>query len=540
MKLIHLKKIRVFVSVIFFVFTTILFLDLSNSIPQNFSDEILFLQFIPSLINFIGIAGIFSFGFLVILLFTILFGRVYCSSVCPLGLLQDIIIFLKRKFSKEKFIKQKFVFTKPLTKTRLVFFLSAFLLLPFGVLLGINLLDPYSNFGRIITNLIRPITIGLNNSLVFILETFNNYSVYPVEFKGVNYFSFLFSLFLFGLIIYLTLKNGRLYCNSVCPVGTLLGYVSKFSLYKIQIDEYTCKSCGVCERVCKANCIDLEKNIVDESRCINCFNCLKVCPSAGITYKFSYNKKAEKQFSQSALWQSGTTIELKSKININKRDFLKNVSFLFLGSNLVLKAQEKILVYKKSTIPVIRKNGVTPPGSTSIEFFTENCTACHLCVSACPTQVIQPAFLEYGLLGIMQPTMNYKIGFCNFDCVICGDVCPTGAITSQIIESKKLLQLGVAKFIHDNCIVYSQGTDCGACAEHCPTKAVRMVLDPEVNKNAPKIDEEICIGCGACEYACPTTPYKSIYVESNPIHKIAKKPKEEKLEEVDLKEEFPF
>ena len=141
----------------------------------------------------------------------------------------------------------------------------------------------------------------------------------------------------------------------------------------------------------------------------------------------------------------------------------------------------------------------------------------------------------------MQPLMNYKIGFCNYDCVVCGDVCPTGAITNQFIDNKKLIQLGVAKFVKENCIVYSQGTDCGACAEHCPTKAVKMVLDIEVNKKAPVINEEICIGCGACEYACPTKPYKSIYIESNPIHKLAQKPKEEELKEkVDLKEEFPF
>jgi ferredoxin len=319
----------------------------------------------------------------------------------------------------------------------------------------------------------------------------------------------------------MSINHGRLFCNSACPVGTLLGYISKLSFYKIKIDESTCKECGVCEKVCKANCIDLETNFVDETRCINCFNCLEVCPSAGITYQ---RKKAVK--------------DLPSE---SKRDFIKNVTIFLLGANLISKAQEKIKVYKESTIPVIRKNGISPPGSISLEHFNDNCTACHLCVSACPTQVIQPSFLEYGLLGIMQPLMNYKIGFCNYDCVICGDVCPTGAITNQLLDNKKLIQLGVAKFVKENCIVYSQGTDCGACAEHCPTKAVKMVLDIEVNKKAPVINEEICIGCGACEYACPTKPYKSIYIESNSIHKLAQKPKEEELKEkVNLKEEFPF
>jgi ferredoxin len=137
--------------------------------------------------------------------------------------------------------------------------------------------------------------------------------------------------------------------------------------------------------------------------------------------------------------------------------------------------------------------------------------------------------------------MDYSKSFCNYDCVICSDVCPTGAILTQETETKRLIQIGKAKFVKDNCVVYSQKTDCGACAEHCPTKAVKMEIDPEVNLKAPVLDEEICIGCGACEHACPTKPYKSIYVEGNSVHQIAKKPKTEKLEEkIDLKEEFPF
>ncbi len=218
------------------------------------------------------------------------------------------------------------------------------------------------------------------------------------------------------------------------------------------------------------------------------------------------------------------------------------LEYFFLVHKLVLKAQEKIIeVYKENTTPVIRNSAVSPPGSISIENFTDNCTACHLCVSSCPTQVLQPSFLEYGILGIMQPRMDYIAGYCNYDCTICTEVCPSGAIQNRSSESKKLIQLGKAKFIKENCVVYTQKTDCGACAEHCPTKAVRMELDIEVNKKAPHIDEEICVGCGACEYACPTKPYKAIYVEGNPVHQIAKKPKEEKLEEViDLKEEFPF
>jgi len=149
--------------------------------------------------------------------------------------------------------------------------------------------------------------------------------------------------------------------------------------------------------------------------------------------------------------------------------------------------------------------------------------------------------LEFGFSGVMQPRMDYKTSYCNYDCVVCSTVCPTGAILPRDVASKKLIQLGKAKFIEKNCVVYTQKTDCGACTEHCPTKAVRMVLDERINKKAPKIDDSICVGCGACEFACPTKPYKSIYVEGNTVHLAAKKPAEEKITEaVDLKEDFPF
>lgn len=136
--------------------------------------------------------------------------------------------------------------------------------------------------------------------------------------------------------------------------------------------------------------------------------------------------------------------------------------------------------------------------------------------------------------------MEYGSGYCNYDCVICGDVCPSGAILPIPLEQKKLSQLGVAKFVKENCIVETEGTDCGACSEHCPTKAVNMV--PYKGKLViPEVKSDYCIGCGACEHACPTKPYKAIYVDGNPIHKVAKKAETKQIDQkVDYKEAFPF
>ena len=194
---------------------------------------------------------------------------------------------------------------------------------------------------------------------------------------------------------------------------------------------------------------------------------------------------------------------------------------------------------KLSQIPEQKKHPVTPPGSVSFEHFTKLCTACHLCVSACPTQVLQASFLEYGLGGIMQPRMDYHKEYCNFECTACGEVCPTGAILPLNVEKKKITQIGKVIFIKENCIVETDGTDCGACSEHCPTKAVTM--KPHKGLFLPEVNTEICIGCGACEFACPVEPYKAIYVEGNPVHKTAQKPVSKKIDaNFDDEEDFPF
>ncbi|MBU0473459.1 MAG: 4Fe-4S binding protein [Bacteroidetes bacterium] len=518
MNLAILKKIRVIVSIIFIFAISIVFLDISFTIQPYFSQYPLYLQFIPSLLKFLSIGSIATFGFIFVIFLSLLFGRVYCSSICPLGILQDVFTFIRNKFKIKKYL-----YTKPLTKTRYFFLIISIVSFLIGTTVGLNLLDPYSNFGRIINNIVRPIIIGIKNIIVFVFESLNIYVLAPIEFKGVSLFSLMFSISILGLILFLSIKYGRLYCNSVCPVGTFLGILSKISFFKIGIIEDNCIKCGECEVICKSNCIDSENEIVDFSRCVGCFNCFDVCPSTGISYLPRYSKS-------------------KSEIpNSDKRYFIKSLAILTIGAERILKAQQKIEIYKDSTKPILRKFPVSPPGSISISNFTDNCTACHLCVASCPTQVLQPAFLEYGLLGIMQPRMDFKTGFCNYDCVACLSVCPSGAILPKDIDEKKTIQLGKSKLVKENCVVYTEKTDCGACAEHCPTKAVKMQLDPEINKKAPIITEELCIGCGACEYACPTKPYKSIYIESSAIHGIAQIPKQEKIEQkIDYKEEFPF
>ena len=160
---------------------------------------------------------------------------------------------------------------------------------------------------------------------------------------------------------------------------------------------------------------------------------------------------------------------------------------------------------------------VAPPGAQSIEHLQAKCTACHLCVSKCPSHVLQPAVMEYGLRGVMQPVMRYDKGYCLYDCTLCGEVCPTGAILPLALEQKRMTQLGHAVFHRERCVVARDGVECGNCAEHCPADAIRLQRGVD-GRMYPQIEKALCIGCGACENLCPATP-KAIEVKGYKVHK---------------------
>jgi ferredoxin len=530
MKLFSLKRIRVIVSVIFLSLTSLVFLDYRNLLPEDWINTIVYLQFIPSLLKFINIFSLGILGFIVVLVLTLLFGRIYCSTICPLGILQDVISFISRKFKKKK--KRFYRYLKPSNLLRYSLLGITTVLFLFGSILLVNLLDPYSNFGRFMTYFVKPVVVVLNNGLSIVLEKFNIYTIYPVELRKIQIEILLFPFFFLVLILWLSITNGRLFCNTVCPVGTLLGLISRFSLYKIRIEKSTCTICGLCDRVCKSSCMDYKEGKVDFTRCVSCYNCLTVCPSDSVKYSYSIGKWSIRQ-------QDSVTVKHDTSPDLNKRKFIAGSVAWLLGIAGMSLAKETTVNEKPTRIPEEKEFPVSPPGSVSIRNYTDNCTACSLCINACPTKVLQPSFLQYGITGIMQPHMDYHSGFCNYDCIICSQICPTGAILPITLEVKQLTQLGKSVFVRENCVVYNDKTDCGACSEVCPTKAVYMV-PYEGNLLIPEVKNDICVGCGACEFACPTTPYKAIYVDGNPVHLAAEKPEEEELKTPAIEEDFPF
>ncbi len=518
-----LKTIRVTVSLIFLLLTTLIFLDPAQWIPAWLINAITWPQFIPSFVKFIGYASLSAFGFVLFIIIALFFGRVYCSSVCPLGTVQDAISRIRRRFFKLKPLR--YAKASNVIRYSVLFLVVVSFIL--GTSLMLNLFDPYSNFGRIMANLIRPGILLGGNGMAGLLEKQDLFWLPKTEFKGLQTASIAFASGFFLLIGWMSAFHGRLYCNTLCPVGTFLGLISRFSLFKIKLDKLACNSCGSCSQVCKSQCIDVKTKTVDYSRCVSCFNCLKVCPSDGVL--FTYPVRIDTSFSDN-----------RPEGNSNKRRTLIKAFFISTAFLSIKAYATRVTGGEKPTeIPEARTLVSTPPGSENHLHFNLNCTACHLCVSVCPTQVLQPSLLQYGLQGFMQPYMDYHAGFCNFDCNLCGKVCPTDAIKLLVPEQKKLMQIGKAKFVKENCVVYTDNTDCGACSEHCPTKAVNMVPYKD-RLTIPEVNDKICIGCGACEYACPTKPYRAIFVEGNATHKLADKPVQEKLKVKETLEDFPF
>jgi len=496
-----LNNIRIVLSLLFFLPILLFFIDFTGKLPLQLH-ELMKFQWIPALLSLDLIL------ICVLLVLSLLFGRIYCSIICPLGVLQDISA-RKSGFFRKKKKKPRYEYVKPQNILRYSILAITVILFILDSSALLILLDPYSIFGRIVSQLIRPLAIWGNNGLSAFLSGMGNYSLYQINQLNFVPLAFGISLSFLMLVGVMSWLHGRLYCNTVCPVGTLLGLFSKFSLFHISVKESSCNQCGLCEKNCKSQCIDSKTMKVDDTRCVSCFNCISACKNGSMKYEFRYKKQpiepvrtSTEKGRRTFLLTSGAVLSTLAFANINKVTGNKDA--------------------------MLTRQPIMPPGATNIGHFNAHCTGCQLCVSKCPMQVLKPATLEYGISGIMQPHLAFSTHiFCSYDCNICSSVCPTAALKPLPMEEKKLVQIGIAKFRKDKCVVFKDETDCGACSEHCPTQAVHMI--PYKNGlTIPEVTEDICIGCGACESICPAKPYQAIYVEGNNTQITAKKPAEAK------------
>ncbi len=340
--------------------------------------------------------------------------------------------------------------------------------------------------------------------------------------------TFIIASVTFVAVMIMAWRGGRTYCNTICPVGTFLSFFSRFAIFRPVIDTSKCKNCHLCERGCKASCIDLKGHKVDYSRCVDCFNCIDTCKFGAMKYR-PFWKKDNSPAGRNNIADTqavgaktaGTTQAKSSSSDSGRRAFI-GASALALSS-LAVKAQEKkvdgglaeVIGKKKPE----RAFPLVPFGSESADNFYSHCTACQLCVSQCPNNILRPST---SLNHLMQPEMSYERGWCRVECTKCSEVCPAGAIRPIGREEKTTIHIGTAVVDRDLCVVNRDGVSCGNCARHCPAGAIMLVRKDPSDKDSlriPTVNEDRCIGCGACEFVCPSRPYSAIKVNGLSVHR---------------------
>ena len=568
-----LRKIRITLAAICFVAITLLFLDFTGTLHLWFG-WLAKIQFLPAVLalNFVVIA--------ILLVLTLLFGRIYCSVICPLGIFQDCVSNLS---SRRKGKKARFSYSKEIKWLRygvLVLFVIA---LVAGLNALVALLAPYSTYGRMVQSLLAPVWQWGNNLLAWIAERQDSYAFVTKDVWLKSLPTLIVAAVTFVVVVVLAWRNGRTYCNTICPVGTTLSFFSRFAMFRPVIDKSKCKSCHACERKCKAACIDVDNHKIDYSRCVDCFDCIDSCRLGALKYRFAWgrgvgsgstgaktpqnapvgskmtsNESKNGQNRSSAaptpvaepvvrhgsptaeVTDNGkgvSTIDATSPVaepveatDKGRRAFLVGGAAVIGGSllsSIPMRAEEEEIKDKKrdggfaEVLPKKapnRKTPVTPFGSESVEKFYKHCTACQLCVTVCPNNVLRPSSrLEH----LMQPEMSFEKGYCRPECVKCSEVCPAGAILKITPEEKTEWKVGTAGVDYDLCVVNRDGVSCGNCAHHCPVGAIRMVRknpDDEKSPRIPSVNEEKCIGCGACENLCPSRPISAITVNGYSVH----------------------
>ena len=381
-----LRRIRTILALVVFVLITLLFLDVTGTLHRYFG-WLASIQFWPAFYALhIGVLAL-----LVVL--TLVFGRIYCSIICPLGVMQDVISRLHgiRKKNRFTYSKEK----RWLRYGVLVVFVASALA---GVNAVVSLLAPYSSYGRIASSLMKPVYEAGNNVLAAIAEHLDSYAFYSVDVWMMSLPTLIVASVTLVVIAVLAWRGGRTYCNTVCPVGTILSFLARFSWLKVRIDGSKCVNCGLCTKNCKASAIDFKNHKIDYSRCVVCGDCIDKCNKGAISFS---SRRVDKQTSRQVGKQTSKQADKQTSRQANNANLLVNSSAdalsadksrrsfllgLAVASTAAALAQEKKkvdggLAAIEDKVAPKRLTPLTPPGSLSAQHFAQHCTACQLCVS---------------------------------------------------------------------------------------------------------------------------------------------------------------
>lgn len=442
-----------------------------------------------------------------LIVLTLVLGRFFCGWICPLGTLNNIVGFFKRpridrpaNWHRVKYYILIFLLVSSIFTLQLVgimdpisllirsFSLSVYPLFNYGVR---SLFDAiYSTDIRGITALSEPLYSVLKKSILSFQQPLFNQAV----FIGILFFT----------VLSLNLIEKRFWCRYLCPLGALLGLLSRFSLFKRSVSE-DCNSCGACSAVCQGNAAPDKKEEWKDAECYYCWNCDDVCPRNAVSFGFHP--------SLSPLAKGGIK-EGYGGLDLNRRRVITSV-FTGIAAVPLLKATP--LSNANYTNPRL----IRPPGSLEEKEFLKRCVKCGECMKVCITNGLQPTLLEAGLEGIWSPILIPRIGYCEYRCTLCGQVCPTGAIKRLPVDEKIKVKMGIAMIDKGRCLPYAHARPCIVCEEVCPTTKKAIWLEEakvkdrsgkEIIVKQPRVDLELCIGCGICEAKCPVLGRPAIYV----------------------------
>lgn len=441
-----------------------IFLFSQTKYGQDILFQHLFFRFDPLVLIVVGIAfrslvvgSIFSVGMLA---GTLVFGRFFCGFVCPLGTCVDIFDTIAR--SKHR---------RPFSLKNGKYLVLLFLLVAAATGASfVHFLDPLIILERSATLLFFPVITYFGGSLTSMLP--------------VVYTETIVSLIVFAAILGLGLIVSRFWCRTICPLGGMYALLSKWSLFKTTFGE-GCKECGICEVVCPTGAIVMSDRRIDPGECISCLRCLHECPHDVIRYRI--NRRTV-------------------PFDVKRRQLIGTVAAGIVAVPLV-----RYMLHQR-----LRGRFVRPPGSIPEGAFLGGCLRCGKCMKVCPTNGIQPAFLEAGINGIWTPRLVPRIGGCEKNCNLCGQICPTGAIRKLPLEEKTFARMGTAVLDRTRCIAWEQDKVCLICDEACPFNAISSLNETihQVMILRPFIDERICTGCGLCEARCPIEGDAAIQVFS--------------------------
>ncbi|MGE4384492.1 MAG: 4Fe-4S binding protein [Endomicrobiaceae bacterium] len=500
-------KIKIFkISVQLISFVIICFLLWYLRYPlHHFFNAALFFQLSPVITivsNFLSAAIIPA---LILIIITFIFGRIFCGWICPYGTVMDIVSFFTDIFKKNKETSPK--------KKSFKYFLLAFLILLTAC--GFQLFwlfEPITIFARGFYFTFYSAANNLSNDFFYYLMSNNpgriTEGVYQIsksiviENRELFFSNSLLMFMVFILPLFMLLFKRRFWCRYICPLGAILSIIAAKSLLERKSGECIGK-CGQCKNLCRMNAIK-DDNTYIKQECILCMDCIRETKCIN-KYKsvFSFKKP-----DICNLQKEETHIKKKSENGISRKEFLSwltvSMGFLFIAL--------------KNKSAGTNNNIIRPPGTSGENDLKQKCIRCGNCIKACVTNGLQPVMLESGPDGIWTPKLDAKTGYCEYECVLCGHVCPTQAIKKLTVKEKMKTKIGIAKIQKNACISWHDGLECLVCEEHCPIpeKAVKVkkeIINGELVK-VPYIEERLCIGCSICQNKCPVEGAKGIIVES--------------------------